>query len=463
MDYPHGCIEQTTSAAFPQLYLGVVKELSEQETALTKFNITKAIERLKMFHARDGGFGYWPGNEASDEWGTTYAGHFLLEAADKGYFVQDDMLKRWKKYQKNKAAEWRRIANKYYYYDNELIQAYRLYTLALAGVPELGAMNRLREQDALSVQSKWMLAAAYVKAGQPEAAKSLVGSLTTAIKPYQEMGYTYGSDVRDQAIILETLVLLNEKTKAFELVKILSSKLSNNYWMSTQTIAYTLKSIAQFVASEKRGELKYSYSYNGKEMNTVSNLPISQIPLQVKGIQKLPVKIINESAGGLFVRVINTGIPAQGQEIAEERNLAVSVTYSSMKGEPIDVTNLQQGTEFMANVTVKNPGLRGDYQNMALAQVFPSGWEINNGRLTNDEGLQKTDRGDYQDIRDDRVYTYFGLGNGSVRTFKVVLTASYAGSFYLPGVSCEAMYDHSITSKQKGQMIEVVKRAVVVN
>jgi uncharacterized protein YfaS (alpha-2-macroglobulin family) len=97
---------------------------------------------------------------------------------------------------------------------------------------------------------------------------------------------------------------------------------------------------------------------------------------------------------------------------------------------------------------------------MALAQVFPSGWEINNLRLTDDEGTEKTDRGDYQDIRDDRVYTYFSLGAGRQRTFRVSLTASFSGTFYLPGVSCEAMYDHSVSAKEKGQVVEVLKRVV---
>lgn len=461
MDYPHGCVEQTTSAAFPQLYLDVVKELTEQEKTRTKFNVTKAIERLKMFLARDGGFGYWPGDNESNEWGTTYAGHFMLEASSKGYFVPDDMLKRWKKYQKNKSAEWRKITNKNYYYDNELIQSYRLYTLALAGTPELGAMNRLREEPSLSIQSKWMLAASYMTAGQPEAAKSLITNLTTSIKPYQEQSYTYGSDTRDQAIILETLILMKEKAKAFELVKILSSKLSNQQWMSTQTVAFTLKSIGQFVASEKRGELKYSYNLSGKEVNTVSQLPISQVSLDLKGLQKLPIKITNEGGGGLFVRIINTGIPAQGQEKAAENNLVLYTSFQDMKGNDLDVTKLVQGTEFKATVIVKNPGLRGDYDNMALTQVFPSGWEINNLRLTNDEGQTKVDRGDYQDIRDDRVYTYFRL-TGS-RTFTVLLTASYAGKFYLPGVSCSAMYDNSVSSKQAGKFVEVVKKEVVVN
>ncbi|HSB93127.1 MAG TPA: alpha-2-macroglobulin family protein, partial [Flavitalea sp.] len=457
IQYPHGCIEQTTSSAFPQLYLDVVKELNDAEKARTKHNITQAIERLKMFITRDGGFGYWPGNEDSDSWGTTYAGHFLIEAESKGYYVPADMLKRWKKYQKTKAAEWRKADTKYYY-NSEIMQAYRLYTLALAGSAELSAMNRLRETKDISVQSRWLLAAAYIKAGQPDAGKKMVENLTMDIKPYLEQGYSYGSDLRDKAIILETLVLLNERSKGMELVKVISNSLSNQgYWMSTQTTAFCLKSIGMFIGNEKRGELKFSYAYGSKTVNASTELPIAQVPLQINGAQKSSVKVTNEGKGTLFVRLIVTGTPARGQEQEQQNDLVLSVNYTDAKGKSIDVTQLEQGTEFVANVTVKNPGVRGYYQNMALTQIFPSGWEINNVRLTDDEGTANVDRGDYQDIRDDRVYTYFGLSAGTARTFKVMLTASYAGTYYLPAISCEAMYDHSIYGRTKGQPVVVTK------
>lgn len=459
MEYPHGCIEQTTSAVFPQLYLDVVKPLTEQEKARTKNNITKAIERLKMFITRDGGFTYWPGGEDSDSWGSTYAGHFLIEAERKGYYVPADMLKRWKAYQRNKALEWRKTDTKGYYYANtELIQAYRLYSLATAGAAELGAMNRLRETSGISIQSKWMLAAAYVKAGQPEAAKKLITSLPTNIGPYQEMAYTYGSDLRDKAIILETLTLLGEKTKCFEVLKEISSSLSNqSYWMSTQTIAFCLKAVAMFVATEKRGELKFSYNYGGKLVNATTELPLAQVPLVITGTLKGSVAVTNTSQGSLFVRLLLTGTPARGEEKAEENNLSLSVSYSDMKGTPLDPSQLEQGTQFVATVSVKNPGLRNNYENLALTQIFPSGWEINNLRLNNDEGLFKSDRGNYQDIRDDRVYTYFSLPSGGIRTFKILLTASYTGTYYLPAMSCEAMYDHSVYARSKGQVVVVVK------
>jgi hypothetical protein len=42
-----------------------------------------------------------------------------------------------------------------------------------------------------------------------------------------------------------------------------------------------------------------------------------------------------------------------------------------------------------------------------------------------------------------------------------MLTASYAGTYYLPAVSCEAMYDKSIYVRKKGYTVEVVKPAGV--
>ncbi len=455
LQYPYGCIEQTTSAVFPQLYLDQVKALTDGERAMIQSNVKAGVERLKSFHQRDGGFGYWPGAENADSWSTTYAGHFLVEAEAKGYLVPNDMLKRWKKYQRTKAQSWRRNLEAY---SSELIQAYRLYSLALAGDPELGAMNRLREQTNLPVTAAWMLAAAYAKAGQPEAAKSLVATMSTTVKPYQEMAYTYGSDLRDKAIILETLVLLGDRTKGFELLKDISASLSNSsYWMSTQTVAWCLKSVGAFAGTEKRGALKFNYTYNGKDAAASTELPIAQVPILVDGVKSNALKVVSESSGTLFVRLITEGIPARGEETEESNNLNLMISYTDVDGRIIDPTQLEQGKEFIASVTISNPGTRGQYKNLALNQIFPSGWEINNLRLDEAESRLGGDVPTYQDIRDDRVYTYFDLGTNQRKTFQVMLTASYVGTYYLPAVSCEAMYDRSIYARRKGQVVEVVK------
>jgi alpha-2-macroglobulin len=159
----------------------------------------------------------------------------------------------------------------------------------------------------------------------------------------------------------------------------------------------------------------------------------------------------------LFTRLILEGTPARGAEEDAQSNLTVSVRYTDPDGKDLDVTRLEQGTEFLADVTVAHNGTRSSFENLALSQVFPSGWEINNLRITDDEGQVANSDFQYQDIRDDRVYTYFDLYSGQHKTFRVMLTASYAGSFYLPAVSCEAMYDKSIYARKKGQVVEVVK------
>lgn len=454
IQYPYGCIEQTTSSVFPQLYLSNVKQLSEGEKAAIQKNISSAIVRLKSFVNRDGGFSYWPGGEDSDSWGTTYAGHFLLEAEAKGHFVHADLLKRWKKYQRAKAQVWRKNAE----YSSELSQAYRLYTLALSGDADLSSMNRLREASSLPPVAGWMLAAAYAKAGQPEAAKKLITNLSTLVKPYQEMSYSYGSDLRDKAIILETLIMLGERKEGFDLLKEISTSLSNdNYWMSTQTVAWCLKSIGAFAGAEQKGDMKFKYTYNGKEISAGTGLYVAQANLPVDGAKTGSFSFANESKGVLFVRIVSEGTPAHGQEESASNNLNMTLSYTDTNGNTIDPAYLEQGKEFVATVSVSNPGMRGAYKNLALKQIFPSGWEINNLRLDGAEDKLISDKSTYQDIRDDRVYTHFDLQANQQKIFKVLLTASYAGTFYLPAVSCEAMYDHSIYSHEKGKVVSVVK------
>lgn len=460
MEYPHGCIEQTTSAVFPQLYLGQLKELTDVEKREIQRNVTAGIERIRTFIQSDGGFGYWPGrNEHSDSWGTSYAGHFLLEAEAKGYFVSEDILRRWKKYQRNAAAAWRHND----YYSSDLVQAYRLYTMALAGIADLGSMNRLREQGGLSTTTAWTLAAAYARAGQTETANQLIAKLSTVIKPYRELYYSYGSNVRDMALILETLTLMKDQSRGILVMKELAKYVGDSgYWLSTQEAAYALKSIAMFAGNqEKNQNINFDYTINGASETKISTLPVTQLPLKITGTRKEALKLVNRGTGVLFVRIIQQGTPARGAEQDEFNGLALTVKYTTREGAPLDISTLNQGTTFLAEVSVAHAGVtRQVYENLALSQVFPSGWEINNLRLTGDEGNLRNSWFNYQDIRDDRVYTYFGLAPGERKSFQVMLTATYAGKFYLPAVSVEAMYDKTIFGRISGKEVVVTRPAI---
>ncbi len=456
MRYPHGCVEQTVSAAFPQLYLANVKELTTAEEDLIQENVKAAIDRLRSFSRADGGFSYWPGSESYDSWSTSYTGHFLIEAQNKGYYVPADVLNRWRSFQRTQANGWRRNQERY---NSDLIQAYRLYTLALATTPEMGAMNRLREEGGLSSTAAWMLAASYAVSGQKEAARAIVQDLPLSVRPYREMGYSYGSHVRDKALILETLLLTDDRAKAFEMLQDIAASLGDAaYWMSTQETAMSLRAAALFAGAERRGEMKFDYRLANGEMKSASTgLPVSQIQVPVADANAQQIAITNKSNGVLFARLIQTGTPARGNETTESSELTMRVRYTDVAGNVVDPTTLAQGTEFVARVTVRHPGTRGRYENLALSQVFPPGWEIGNLRLTDDESATGAADFSYQDIRDDRVYTYFDLNPFDEKTFNVLLTATYTGEYYLAAVNCETMYDPGVYARVKGQVVSVVK------
>lgn len=255
---------------------------------------------------------------------------------------------------------------------------------------------------------------------------------------------------------LETMVLTkNAKTR--ELAETIAKDLSSNRWMSTQTTAYSLLAMAKLVNANGGKALSVNYTINGKTETITTKNAIAQRDLPiVDGTNKLA--FTNAKDNIVYVRVLNSGKLPLGEELVEQRGLNISVQYTDVKGNKINVTKLMQGQDFVASVSVSN--LKNTAVNdVALTQIFPSGWEIVNTRFTA-FGSTTTSTARHTDIRDDRVNFYFDLpekGKHSTKTFNVMLNASYLGTYYLPGVQAEAMYDDAFLVRTKGQWVMVEK------
>jgi len=460
--YPHGCIEQTTSSVFPQLFVDDVMQLDNNHKIELDKNIKAGIDRLKLFQTSEGGFAYWPGQSETNEWGSNYGGHFLMEAEKQGYKIPNSLKTNWLSYQRKKARNWKHSSSKAnfhgYSHNVDLTQAYRLYTLALAGKPELSSMNRMKEVANLSSSAKWRLAGAYVLVGRKEVARQIINNVSVNIPDYVELSYTFGSSVRDEAMILEVLALLDNKTKGGMLAKGIAEAMNKDQWMSTQTTAYALVAMSKFIGiSSTDKTMRFTYNLNGGKSTSKSTiLPIYQAKLKVNKTST-KMKVSNTGKGMLYAKLIVEGIPVNGDETAAASNLAISVSYSDMDGNSLDPSVIEQGTDFVAAVTVTNPGSRGYLREMTLNQIFPSGWEIHNTRMQDFKSSVTTSTFDYQDIRDDRVYTYYRLRANSSKTFRVQLNATYQGKFYLPTIESEAMYDNTINARTPGKWVQVVQ------
>lgn len=448
LQYPYGCAEQTISAVFPQLYLENMITLSPKQSLDAKHHIEEAITKLSKFSLADGSFALWPGSgQSADLWVTSYIGHFMMEAQKNGFVIPDQLLSKWKSFQKRAANAYNPSQKIFYKPNHGLDQAYRLYSMAMAGIPDLGAMNRLKEYGDLGGNAKWRLATAYAIIGQVEVANSLINKVPD-LSDYAESGYTYGSPIRDQAMILETYMSTNDKNKAAGAAIELTKLLNEGRPWNTQGLAYALQVLSKFkgnTADNSPWSFKYSLD-NGAKESIVSKTASFLIDPQLNKKSAKSILIENSSSKPLYVQTTIKGQPVSDQLPEASNSLKIAVVYKNKYGEQIDPSILKKGDEIKTDIIITHPGNPArEYNNLALNHIVPAGWEIINDRMKGENNTNQNFV--YQDIRDDRVYTFFKLYPGKSVTYSITLRATYAGEYTMPAIVCEDMYDAKINAR----------------
>ncbi|MFC2088761.1 alpha-2-macroglobulin, partial [Calditrichota bacterium] len=465
--YPYGCIEQTISSVFPQLYL---KEFLTDYKNPQKIkeeidgNINSGIRRLRRFQLPSGAFTYWPGNRDASNWGTDYAGYFLIEAKRLGYHIPADMMSNLIRYETSQARKTR---------DKLIERVFRVYLLALSGKPELGAMNLLKENNLkdMTDTEKWTLAAAYKLAGVERTAAEIIINAGMNVKDYNEFSGTYGSGLRDQAMILEKLVLFEYWSEADNLVKTITSALSGSDWYSTQTTGYTLLALGKYLKAVE-GDSKDKHILAGYiELPSTKRIEFSTESISYnldidKGFDKNITIYLDpkSTVKRAFVTLNWEGVPLKSDIGSTAKNLNLKVEWLDEDGMAINQTNLRQGQSFWGHFNVSSKTSYATIDEVALVQIIPAGWEIENTRLSQEMiptwmGKWQLNRAEYVDIRDDRIMWFFDLRRYSSKLdFVVKLNAVTIGDFELPPTIVEAMYNNNYKATKAGHTVSVRQR-----
>jgi alpha-2-macroglobulin len=484
MGYPYGCLEQIVSAAFAQLFVPRAVDSSFDPGVLDR-NIQGAIEGLRGFRLPSGAFSYWPGTAEVSAWGTNYAGHFLLEAESLGYFVPRELLDGWLSFQRSRAITTA---------DTLIERVYRLYLLARAGEPAVGPMNLIRENawNELSTAGKWFLAGAYHLAGYEEEANLLLSRAGTEVREYREFAGSYGSSLRDQAIILDIARETGRQALADRLFETVSGRLAADGWHSTQTTGYALMAISRYLTAVRRpgdealtGRLVFP---DGSTASFESRLPSVTVDLTealyggrgaAGGLPPAPrtgapaggpsasevlVEVVSAPADRVFVVGFWEGTPLKAPGGTVSDGLEITSDWYDIEGAPLNVGSLLQGQEFWQIIRVRHQHPVHDIlEELALRQIYPPGWEIVNPRLSGEAAPWWLDgsptQPEYLDIRDDRASWFFDLSRSDgVATFAMRLRAVLPGEFSLPPVSIEAMYRDDVGARGPGREVEVLPR-----
>ena len=447
--YPYGCLEQISSQGFAQLFLHKIMKLNLDDSLRMRNSVMSAIKKVESNQLPDGSLSYWSGTNMRNEWADVFANHFMFLAYQEGYPVKALFLSSAKKWQQDQARTWEPD-----YYDgliaNDLIQAYRLYVLALRGDPMLSQMNRLRENKLLSLEAAQLLSSAYSLAGQADAARELALGIQKRPSHQHEKQYvTFISAVRSKAIRLETMLRLKENDAAAKLAIEISNDLGSKQYLNTQAVAFGLYAY-QLFASEygnvERTKLTIS-DISGKTKIETDDF------LYTKTLQpsNQSIRIENTGKSPVYCKIEQSLVPFAEVQQPISEGLMMDVQFVDLKGNKLKSLNLAQGETFEMQVDVLNKTDRQlDY--LALNQVIAAGWEINNNSLYEINSGQLYD---FRDIRHDRVSTFFSLAPGQNKRFSVQITAAYQGKYLLPASFCEDMYDHAIQARSKSENVQV--------
>ena len=451
--YPYGCVEQTTSTMFPQIYIDRLTRSQRFNRAEILKNINGGIERLIKFQLYDGSFAYWIGGE-TDIWATNYVGHFLVEAKNLGYYIPNDMYERWRDFTRKLTKSSDVDFN---------IRAYAIYILSLTDTPEVSQLNMIYENyfDKLNNISKWFIASAYKNIGEEKLAKEIGDKLDFSINNNEEFrNYSYGSDIRDKSIILGAYYNIFGKVDE-KLYNEILNEIKSDEWLSTQSLGYSLMTLAKLTNGGISQEVEGDILIDGERIpfKTQSGIYGTSIPETSKNI-----KIISRSENNIFLEYSWEGVPINYQMEDIEKNIKIERNYYDINGKVIDPKILSSGDSFWLEIKLlPSDEEKSFYINeMALVQILPTGWEIENIRAVNGEYpewiLTKLKENiDYEDIRDDRVMWFFDYGsyNGSNESFFIKINVVTKGKFDFPGTKAEAMYDKNYQAYLKGFEVEV--------
>lgn len=458
IDYPYGCVEQITSTLFPQLGLKKLGYFSAEESREIDVNLNNGIALYQQYLLTNGLFGYWPGNHEVADWASTYATHFLIEARKAGYAVPDHVYNRAINGQRNAANR----------HSGEVpVRAYRTLVLALANTASLSEMNMLMENELtkLSNAERWMLAAAYQLAGSEKVSQAILSKTDTKTQPHNSFAYTYGSVYRDDALILYCATCMKQQEIAAFLAKQVAAKLSGKDYLSTQSTGFMLLALVNYFntqgISAANGQVLTGAVIlaNGKQVD-VNHHGRFTLTLTDFG-QAIQVRLKEGSqVDKAYVTLSWDGVPLKDERDAYQKNLQLSVNWYDEYGKTIDPQTTRQGSTLFGRFSVKNTGPASEVTEMALVQLLPSGWAIDNARLNNalmPDWVRSwnINKETYQDIRDDRVMWFFNLKGSETLDFVVKLTCVHAGDFWLPGTLTEAMYNSDYSARTSGKKVHV--------
>lgn len=493
MNYPHGCIEQTTSTAYPLVVLedllpDIGVEVNKED--LKKYS-EAGIKRILSFMTNSGGLAFWPGDETPHPFGTAFGSTALIEAQNRGFQIPKETFEKLGAYMEKKLKQGRITKNSSSYGDLSAdIRAFYVMTLGRLGRSQASYINTLwHSRDKLSVFGLSVLATAIREIGgnMPLLEEVLREIRNQSIENEEEAwfnergngGWSMGSGLRSHGAALSAFALSGVETEfTGKLLRGLLNRRKNGLWGSTQENVFGIMGIydamGHSATENENAELSVTLNnreFSFKKMEKLSSniyrliLDESSLNLHPKTAAVLTCNIESPSSVYVTGRFSYDAPYIEKYMSAESKGINITRRFETVEGFPVDTKNIPLGS--LVRVILNIKGSKRTYYN-AFSDMLPAGLEPLNVNLAATETitlnritpLQKNSLEDlsYSEVRDHMVGFYVDKMLRQEYEFSYIARAITPGTFLAPGGIAEAMYETDYYGKTSSNFMTISEK-----
>jgi uncharacterized protein YfaS (alpha-2-macroglobulin family) len=450
--FPYGCSEQLTSAAFPLLYTGLFRDLgfSREEAAE---GVNRVIGILQARMKEDGNIGPWTSRSPADPMVTIYAAHFLTEARNNGYYVAPGIMARL-------LQALRSIADGGDSAYRVSCRSYAIYVLTLNEVVTTTLIESLKRdmgRNSGELETGFpglYLAGTYALLQKNAEASALLGRIKRTLS--RDDSFMYIDELMYQSLYL-TMVARHFPQRLRDISEsLLLSMAEQLEGRSYTTISANFALMAvdaylRVVPDAETGNfrvLEILGDKQSRELNpagtTLFTAPFSAEAEKIRLENQDPLNLFYQISAGGFDREPPQRETKNGIEVYREfLNEAGQVITSAHVGDPVQV---RLNIRSLSNQSVSN---------VAIVDLLPAGLEADIESVRRAES-DSSWRPDYVDIREDRIVVY-GTASNRVQSFSYRTRAVNSGSFIVPPLFAEAMYDNSVWAQRPQEPLTIRK------
>ncbi len=464
INYPYGCTEQTISAAFPQLYFAQLSDLMKEAVhykSAAGGNIQTAIQKIKMAQLYNGGLTMWDREGSESWWVTAYGAHFLLEARKAGYMIEQNLLETMLQYLTLKLRKREMVD---YYYNGNLQKkiapkevAYSLYVLAMAGRPNVPAMNYYKANSKdLALDSRYLLSATYALAGDKKSFREMLPASFAGEEAIASGSGSLYSATRDEALALNVLLEVDPANAQVPVMaKHIVDRLNKQKYLTTQEASFSLLAMGKLAKAAGKSTATADIIAGGKRVGTMSGDAIKVLKNQL-GSENIILE--TKGSGKLYYWWQASGISSTGQFLEEDSYLKVRRQLFDRYGRAIAGNSFKQNDLIVVKLTLEK-SFNGKLENIVVTDLLPGGWEIENSRIKDMAGnswIKDETTPVSLDVRDDRIHFFTDM-NTNRQVFYYSVRAVTSGNYILGPLSADAMYQPEYHSYSGRSRIKVVK------